>query len=115
MNFYLPIFGAKKNQDFFQSEFMDKNKNFRVECIILPLFINSKKNFFLFVREIDASFLNKSELIEEVIVIQRVSNMFWGVAFDMKCFTEIHERTKECLWDANNILYFFLWRSNQVK
>ena len=90
-------FWRKKNQDFFQSEFMDKNKNFRVECIILPLFINSKKNFFLFVREIDASFLNKSELIEEVIVIQRVSNMFWGVAFDMKCFTEIHERTKECL------------------
>ena len=89
-------FGAK-NQDVLQREFLDKNKNFRVECIILPLFINSKKNFFLFVREIDASFLNKSELIEEVIVIQRVSNMFWGVAFDMKCFTEIHERTKECL------------------
>ena len=80
-------FGAK-NQDVLQREFLDKNKNFRVECIILPLFINSKKTFFLFVREIDASFLNKSELIEEVIVTQRVSNMFWGVAFDMKCFTE---------------------------
>ena len=48
-------------------KFLGKNSSFRVVCIILPLFINSKKTFFLFGREIDASFLNKSELIEEVM------------------------------------------------
>ena len=110
-------FGAK-NQDVLQREFLDKNKNFRVECISLPLFINSKKLFL--VCPWNWRFFSQ----------QKWAN--WGSYCDTKSFKHVlggciwhemlhwklkyvHERAKECLWDANNILYFFLWRSNQVK